>query len=82
MTTLISYKTSTGATGRCDAKCHKAKRQKCKCICGGLNHGVGQKQAAKNIPEHLKEILKEGVYINIDAISEINAQQELFPPKL
>jgi len=82
MTTLIEYRTGGGKRRRCDARCHDAKHQTCACICGGLNHGVGKKGAAKNIIDHLQEILKEDVHLNIDAISDINAQQELFPPKL
>jgi len=26
---------------RCDARCHNAKKPKCRCICGGGNHGGG-----------------------------------------
>lgn len=46
MTTLIEYRNREGKiTGRCDARCHNAKRPKCKCVCGGLNHGVGLTEA-------------------------------------
>lgn len=32
----------------CDAACYMAKHQACRCICGGINHGVGLKRAAEN----------------------------------
>ena len=48
MTTLISYHTSSGEQGRCDARCYNAKHPTCDCICGGANHGVGREQAIEN----------------------------------
>jgi hypothetical protein len=33
---------------RCDANCHNAKHQHCDCVCGGLNHGVGEYRAEDN----------------------------------
>jgi len=42
MTTIIIRKNKDGAiTGRCDARCYNAKGKKCKCVCGGTNHGKG-----------------------------------------
>jgi len=35
-------------SGRCDAKCYEAEHPECDCCCGGVNHGVGFRQAAKN----------------------------------
>jgi len=46
--TLISYHSSGGQEGRCDAKCYNAKHPQCDCICGGKNHGVGAHQALEN----------------------------------
>lgn len=49
MTTLIQFRHKDGRlAGRCDAKCYNAKGLKCKCICGGRNHGVGINQAIHN----------------------------------
>ena len=48
MTTLISYQSSGGDQGRCDAKCYDATEPKCTCICGGRNHGAGKQQAIDN----------------------------------
>lgn len=48
MTTLIAVYNSSGCVGRCDARCHDAEDDECTCICGGLNHGVGQQRAVEN----------------------------------
>ena len=48
MTTLISYQSSGGDQGRCDAKCYEATEPECTCICGGRNHGAGKQQAIDN----------------------------------
>lgn len=42
MSTLIEMRKADGTlVGRCDSKCHNAQEPVCKCICGGMNHGVG-----------------------------------------
>ena len=51
MTTLISYQSSGGDQGRCDAKCYGATEPDCTCICGGRNHGAGRQQAIENTRE-------------------------------
>lgn len=33
--------------GRCDAKCYQANHRGCDCICGGKNHGVGERLATE-----------------------------------
>lgn len=38
--TAITYYTSSGTEGRCDAKCHDAQEPECHCICGGALHGA------------------------------------------
>ena len=46
MTTIIIRKNKDGViTGRCDARCYNAKGKKCKCVCGGFNHGMGLNSA-------------------------------------
>ena len=50
MTLLATYNRD-GCTGRCDAKCYNASDPKCTCICGGRNHGAGEKQAIANTKE-------------------------------
>ncbi len=51
VTTLISYQSSGGDQGRCDAKCYDAEEAECDCICGGRNHGAGKQQALDNTRE-------------------------------
>jgi predicted RNase H-like HicB family nuclease len=51
VTTLISYQSSGGDQGRCDAKCYDAQHPDCDCICGGRNHGAGREQAIENTRE-------------------------------
>jgi hypothetical protein len=53
MTTIMTWETSGGKKGRCDARCHKAIHPKCACICGGRYHGSahrpgGVEQAVKD----------------------------------
>lgn len=50
MATVITQTSGDGSqTRRCDAKCHEAKHEKCTCICGGMNHGKGLKNAVENM---------------------------------
>ena len=58
MATLIAVYNSEGCVGRCDAKCYNAMSIECDCICGGKNHGAGQKQAIANTMEHAEEWIK------------------------
>jgi hypothetical protein len=59
MTTLIAVYNSDGCVGRCDAKCYNAKGDKCECICGGANHGVGLKQADANTQKMAEKWIEE-----------------------
>jgi len=42
MSTFMTWETSGGKKGRCDARCHNAKNPACKCACGGLMHGAAR----------------------------------------
>jgi hypothetical protein len=53
MTTVMTWKTSGGSKGRCDAKCHNAKHDKCHCMCGGKYHG------ANNRPGGVEQAVKD-----------------------
>ena len=55
MTTVITFQNS-GTTRRCDAHCHNAESDKCECICGGKNHGVGIHQATQNAQKDMEAI--------------------------
>lgn len=59
MTTFITWQTAGGKKGRCDARCHNAKRTKCKCCCGGLAHGSANGKSTTEQQEHLAGIVAE-----------------------
>lgn len=60
---------ASGKRGRCDARCYNGKRNgKCRCICGGRNHGVGAMQAIENSKAILCEL----------AVRHPPVQEELF----
>ena len=59
VTTLISYQSSGGDQGRCDAKCYGAHEPDCDCICGGRNHGAGKQQAIENTRELAEGWIKQ-----------------------
>jgi hypothetical protein len=70
MTTLISYQSSGGDQGRCDAKCYDAHEDECDCICGGRNHSAGKEQALDNTRE-LAESWLEQVRANGQDITHV-----------
>jgi hypothetical protein len=47
--TVVLRQIIKGKKRRCDSRCYKATGGKCKCICGGLNHGVGLVKAINNL---------------------------------
>jgi len=57
--TLIAVYNSEGCVGRCDAHCHDATSLHCDCICGGRNHGAGQKKAMENTRELFKDWIEK-----------------------
>ncbi len=60
MATLIEVHAGARLVGRCDAQCYSARRPRCDCICGGINHGVGLAKAQAATPaiaeDHIREI--------------------------
>jgi len=42
---------------RCDARCHNATKPRCRCVCGGVNHGVGLEKARANTEQLTDEQL-------------------------
>lgn len=55
MTTLMMER---AARRRCDARCYQAKRSECVCVCGGLNHQAGFKQAMNNMRQVFAPVLE------------------------
>ena len=67
MTTLITTFTPGGNIRRCDANCHNAQHSNCTCLCGGMNHGKGNKQATINTQTHARRIINDWTKENPDA---------------
>jgi len=75
MTTVLISRPRDGKTQRrCDARCYDAKGDKCTCICGRKNHGVGYATALDNAfnedlwdcnPDQTVEIVSLPVQIEI-----------------
>lgn len=78
MTTLILAKRDDGSiVGKCDEKCYNAQFPKCRCVCGGTNHGVGFDRAVKNLkivkPPHLikgEKVLAEIQHVQYQLFKE------------
>lgn len=83
MPTLITvYITGMGRKWqrRCDGKCHNATKPRCRCICGGVNHGVGLDQARANTKEITDEQLiktERETYAGKGALTIIREQKQL-----
>lgn len=75
MATLMTFKSASGKTERCDAKCYNAIGEKCVCCCGGSNHGVGFVKAFKNTTEHFDQIVKESKNIRDAKLKISNIEQ-------
>ena len=48
MPALITVYQDGRKVAQCDAKCYNATRDHCRCVCAGVNHGVGLAEAARN----------------------------------
>jgi hypothetical protein len=77
MITLISFRSSSGAQGRCDAKCYDAKEPECDCICGGRNHGAGRDKAVENTRELAETMIEENARKHDATPEELNATVNL-----
>lgn len=52
MPAVVVVRNADGLLGRCDASCYNGTRhERCKCICDGVNHGVGRLQAMASADE-------------------------------
>jgi hypothetical protein len=82
MSTLIAVYKGSVCVGRCDANCYDAKHPHCDCICGGKNHGAGQKKAEANTREYCEKWIER--YISEKGIEGGTGQvnPDLFQMKL
>lgn len=52
MSTLIAVYNAEGrCISRCDARCHDARQETCRCICGGELHGRGERAGRERVLE-------------------------------
>ena len=59
----------------CGGTCHKAKRPKCRCWCGGLFHGTGGREAREAF---VQEFGLEKVPTTEQAFDEVTGQLDVF----
>jgi len=82
MTTFLTAHNWSGHVGRCNAKCYNATKQKCTCICGGRNHGVGPQGAYENTTKITESEIKENYQVKTGIgnlrIFKKQHQKELF----
>jgi hypothetical protein len=81
--TLISVYNSDGCVGRCDARCYGAKHQGCDCVCGGRNHGRGERAAIEQTAAHAERWVREfssrtGADVQLFQLGEAVEQMRLF----
>ncbi len=60
-TLLAAYNRKHELVGRCDARCYDGTGERCRCICGRINHAVGLQTAARQTLA-LTTIDPEGLY--------------------
>jgi len=53
MSTLLKRK-APGPGARCAANCYDSKAKECRCVCGGLCHGLGRQQAIEALYQLLQ----------------------------
>lgn len=51
MSVVLAVRNRDGSLGRCDAKCYDATIPRCRCVCGGKNHGKGLVRALAQIDD-------------------------------
>lgn len=47
MSTILSFWNEKGKRRSCDARCYDGTGTRCRCICGGANHGAGFDKACR-----------------------------------
>jgi len=70
---LLRQKRGRGRARICNSDCYDARSKECHCVCGGLNHGVGEEQARKN-----GKVWFEKVAARDPSLEVVRHQAELF----
>lgn len=78
MSTIICIVGVDGEVSRCDAKCYAATVPRCRCVCGGLNHGKGITVALAQTRELAEQLSSAGGAPCKIEVHE-GADQETFP---
>lgn len=55
----IMMQSNSEGTRRCDGTCHRARKPKCSCICGGRYHGAGEQAQERLTQDWLGEDWRE-----------------------
>lgn len=65
-TSSFKFKDKSGHFCFCNCRCYNAKGPLCKCICNGLNHGIGSYAASENLDFVIESVenLTGFIYIN------------------
>ena len=68
--------------GKCDSNCYDAKHPECDCICGGRNHGVGQKKATENTIKYCDDWIDRYAKENKLKTGDIHVNPDIYQTKL
>jgi len=67
MVVLITVGTGDGQR-HCDHRCYEAVSEHCDCVCDGVNHGVGLKQALLNMEAVAKRIVDDDPEVGVEVV--------------
>ena len=48
---------------KCDKRCYDAKHENCNCVCGGLNHQKGEREARNKTIELSEKYMEKGIVV-------------------
>lgn len=67
---IAVYDKDGNCIGKCGSSCYDARKDECKCICQGANHGIGFTKAmaqSEEITEGLIQKAEQGVQVHNEA---------------
>lgn len=80
---VLIEQVSGGRRRRCDARCYNGKHARCRCVCGGTNHGKGLRQAQQNTAEMAEAMLRNAramgaeLHIPAEVLDAVNRQSQM-----
>ena len=75
MAVLIKVYGPRGLRSICDQRCYNAVTKRCRCCCGGVNHGVGLNKAISNT----KRLFNAQIAENCDGVL---SEQKIVRPQV